>query len=217
MRQALVYAAGAAISPVPIASILLLFTTRKALANGLAFVAGWTAGVAAVVSAFVVLTPAVGLQRSDPVGLAAAELLLGSAFVLAAVVVWRRRHRRDERRVLWLDRVDGITPSKSAGSGALLSGLNPKVAALSLGAALALAEANATAPVELVTVVLYTLIATLGVLVPLAAYAAAPAPARASDTLRRFRGWLGRNEALALSAVGLLVGSVFLSSGVRGI
>jgi hypothetical protein len=44
MASSLVYALGVSLSPVPIASILLILTGRHARANGISFAIGWTAG-----------------------------------------------------------------------------------------------------------------------------------------------------------------------------
>ena len=43
MREALPYAVGVAISPIPIAAILLLLTCRRAARKGSSFLLGWTA------------------------------------------------------------------------------------------------------------------------------------------------------------------------------
>lgn len=209
------YAVGVAISPIPIATTLVLLTTRRALANGLSFVLGWIVGIAALTTLVVVLVHELGISDSDPVLFPVAELLIGAGFVLAAVAVWMQRHKHASRESPWLERVDGITTARSAGVGIVLSSLNPKVAALALGAAIALAEANAGAGLTAETVVFFSVIATAGILVPLAAYAAAPA--RAESGLRRFRGWLGRNEAVVLAALGLLLGGVFLLNGIQSL
>ena len=77
MRDALVYAAGVAVSPIPIASILLLLTSRGGSANGISFAVGWAAGVAALAGVFVVLVQVVGIVGKHPVWIAIVELVLG--------------------------------------------------------------------------------------------------------------------------------------------
>ena len=46
MQETLPYAVGVAISPVAIATTLLLLTSRGAMANGISFLMGWALGVA---------------------------------------------------------------------------------------------------------------------------------------------------------------------------
>jgi threonine/homoserine/homoserine lactone efflux protein len=65
------------------------------------------------------------------------KLVLGLLLLLVAVRQWRGRPRGDERPATpkWMAALDTFTPVKAAGAGVLLSGLNPKNALLSIGAA----------------------------------------------------------------------------------
>jgi hypothetical protein len=143
VNEALVYAVGVAVSPVPIASMIVILTGLRARANGAAFLAGWTLGVAFLITAFVASVDLTGIDDSDPSWIAIPELVLGSAFVAAAVVIWSRRHRRRDHAVPWLNAVDHLSGARSAALGVLFSVANPKVVALALGSALSLAEAGA--------------------------------------------------------------------------
>jgi Sap, sulfolipid-1-addressing protein len=215
VREALPYAAGVAVSPIPIAAILLLLTGRGATANGLSFLGGWVVGVAVPTVLFVALIDRADVTDSDPLWITVAELALGAAFLLAAAVVWARRHRHAERDLPWVENVDRFTTARSAGLGVVLSGANPKVVALSLGAALALAQANADGASIAGGVALFTVVGTLGVVAPLALYVVAPA--RAGAVLVRGRAWLARHEVGAAAALGVLVGTVFLLDAAGGL
>ena len=212
MTEAVPYAVGVAISPIPIAAILLLLTCRSAAAKGFSFLGGWVVGVAVPMLLLVVLVDRAVVTDSDPLWIAIAEIAIGVAFLLAAVAVWRRRHRRSEQSPPWVDSIDSFTTTRSAGLGIVLSGANPKIVALSLGAALAVAESGANAASAVAG---YTAVGAVGVLVPLAVYLASPA--RAQSTLRRMRAWLGRHEATVLGVLGLLLGALFIRDGVAGL
>ena len=127
MREALVYALGVAVSPAPIASIIVILTSPRALANGASFLAGWALGVASVITLLVVLVDEAGIGDSDRSWIAVPELVLGTAFVGVALLVWIRRRRRREHAVPWLDAVDDLSRARSAGLGFLLAAANPKV------------------------------------------------------------------------------------------
>lgn len=215
MREAVPYAVGVALSPIPIAAVLLLLTCRHAVANGLSFLGGWVVGVTVPTALLVFLVEQAGVTDSDPVWLAVAELAIGAIFLLAAVVVWSRRHRHAQRELPWVESVDHITSGRSAGLGVVLSGANPKVVALSLGAALALAESGAGAGRAVEGVALFTAIGAFGVSVPLALYLATPS--RADSALRRLRAWLGRHESAVLAVVGVLLGVLFVRDGLTGL
>jgi hypothetical protein len=193
---------------------LLLLTGRRAVANAFSFLVGWTAGVAAGIFPFVLLVNAVGLSDSDPLWIALAELAIGVGFLLAVGAVWRHRHERQVSPP-WVAAVDSFTTTKSAGLGVVLSGANPKVVALSLGAALSLAQANATAAATAGTVGLYCAIGATGVLVPLSLYLAMPR--RASSLLVGFRVLLARHETAILMGVGLVIAATFLTDGLNGL
>jgi threonine/homoserine/homoserine lactone efflux protein len=211
VQDALPYAVGVAISPIPIAAVLLLLTCKSALAKGFSFLGGWVVGVAVPMLLFVVLVDRAGVTDSDPVWIVVAELAIGVAFLLAAAAVWTRRQRRRERDP-WADSIDSFTSVRSAGLGIALSGANPKVVALSLGAALAVADSGAATAGAVAG---YTAVGAVGVLVPLALYLAAPV--RAQSALRRMRAWLARHEVTVLALLGLLLGALFLRDGVAGL
>lgn len=215
MREALVYAIGIAISPIAIVATLLLLTCRRAVANTVSFLVGWTVGVAAVISLFVVLVNGVGVSDSDPLWIALTELVIGAGFLLAVGAVWRHRHERRADSRPWVAAVDSFTTARSAGLGVVLSGANPKVVALSLGAALSLAQTNASAAVTAETLVLYCAIGAAGVLVPLSLYLTVPR--RASSLLAGFRVWLARHETGILVILGLVIGAAFLTDGLEGL
>ena len=215
MREALVYALGVAVSPAPIASIIVILTSPRALANGASFLAGWALGVASVVTLLVVVVDEAGIDDSDPSWIAVPELVLGAAFLGVALLVWIRRRRRREHDVPWLDAVDDLSRARSAGLGFLLAAANPKVIALALGSALSLAEEDANAGSQLQTIVLFSAIGVVGVALPLALYLLFPD--RAHSLLARLRAWLGRHEATILIVLGLVLGVVFLQDALSSL
>lgn len=214
MREPLVYAVGVAVSPVPIASALLVLTTARATANGVSFLAGWVLGVLFVTALLVALVQQAGLSDSDPLWIAVPELAVGLAFVAGAGLLWMRRRAAEPSRA-WLTAVDRISTTRAAGLGALLSAANPKVIALALGAALSLAEADADISLASRTVVAFTAVGALGIALPLVAYVVLPG--RASRLLAGVREWLEENESHVLVVLGLVLGVVFLRDGVASL
>ena len=215
MRDALVYAVAVAVSPVPIGATLLLLTCPRREANGLSFLAGWVVGIGMLTVLFFGLVDAAGISDADPLWLALPEIALGVLFLLVAAVLWIRRDRREERTASWIDAVDNLTAQQSGGLGIVLSGANPKIAALSLGAALSLAEADAGATTTAMTAALFIAIGAAGVAAPIVVHLAAPA--RTEHTLLRFRAWLGRHETTVLVVLGLVVGLLFLREGLAAL
>ena len=215
MREALPYAFGVAVSPVAIAAILFLLTSRHAARNGTLFAVGWAAGVAVVAGAFAALVHRAAISDAHPAWISVLELALGSAFLTAAAMLFRHRRRREAQSTSVVAAADTLPPLHAAGLGIVLSGANPKVLALALGAALALAQADAGARTTAESVVLFTAISTVGVIVPLAAHLVLPL--RSQRVLARARTSLVRHETDVLIVLGLAIGAVFLSDGLRSL
>lgn len=162
------------------------------------------------------LVDATGATDGEPLWIAVSELALGGAFLLAAAVVWRRQLRRDPTRTpAWLAAVDRLTPSRSAGLGAVLSGANPKNLALALGAAIALAEADLGEARTTASVVLFVAIGTAGIALPLVIYLLTPE--RSGALFGRFRAWLSRHNAAVLTLLGLAIGAKFVYDGLSAL
>jgi hypothetical protein len=215
MGEIVVYAIGVTISPVPVAASIVVLTGRHALANGASFLVGWALGVFSAATLLVVLVNRAGISDADPLWIAIPEIVLGLAFVAASLTLWARGRNRSERAVPWLDAADALTRPRSAGLGLLLSAANPKVVALALGAALALAETKANSATTVQAVLLFTAIGVVGVALPLALRVLFPS--RAARLLARLRAWLGKHETAILVPLGLVIGAVFLQGGVASL
>jgi len=208
--DALVYALGIAFSPVPIASVLLILSARRAMPNSVSFALGWIAGLAAVAVTLAVLVQRSGVSDDSPRWLAVAEIAVGVVFLVATAVVWLRRRQPIAVRVIVL--VDDFTRVRSPGHGVVLSGAIPKVLALSLVAALTLAKTDQNASCTASMVALFVSIGVAGVLVPLGL--AVAFPSRIPPLLASCRAWLNRHEAVALLVLGVAIAAIFLTSGL---
>jgi hypothetical protein len=69
-----------AISPVAIASVLLVLSSAHALPNAASFAVGWSRGVAVVASVFVVVVKILGISDSRPVCIGVLDLVAGAVF-----------------------------------------------------------------------------------------------------------------------------------------
>ena len=211
MKDALVYAVGVAISPVAIGSVLLILSSAHALPNAASFAAGWIVGVAIVASLFVVAVQGVGISDSQPVWIAVLELVVGAAFLAAAARL--SLGPRPRGTAPWVEVIDRVSATRTATLGLFLAAANPKMFALALGSALALANAGADASITFATVVLFTAAGATGVVVPIALYAAYPAQGAAR--LGSLRRWLTRNERGVLLVLALAIAAFFVRDGVR--
>lgn len=210
MEHALVYALGVAVSPVAIATVLVMLSSPRGSPNAVSFAAGWTAGIAICAVGVTVVVDRLDVTDSRPAWLGVLNAAVGAAFLVAAATLWLLRRPPDAPP--WLNAIDGFTRVRSASLGAFLSAASPKVLALSLGAALSLGEAQAGLLKSTTTVALFTAIGAAGVVVPTAAYVTLPG--HGAKPLAAFRGWLGRHERVVLIVLGLAIGGLFLRDGL---
>lgn len=208
MRHALPYAVGIAVSPLPIAFVLLLLSGPRGRARAAGFAAGWAVGLAATVSVLVVLVNRLDVQDSHPAWIGAANVAVGVGFLAAAAQAWRG----PQLMAGVLGAIDHLTPARSAISGVVMSSVNPKVYALTLGAALALATTGATTGTAAATTTLYVAIGATGVILPVGVDLAAPV--HSAHWLESFRAWLETHERTILIVLGVLIGVVFLRQGI---
>ena len=90
------YAVGVAVSPVPIAAVLLMLVTKKARTNAPLFLVGWLLGLS-VVGVVVLLVPGLEASQGEPsTTTGVIKGVLGLLLVFVGVKAWRSRPREDE-------------------------------------------------------------------------------------------------------------------------
>jgi Sap, sulfolipid-1-addressing protein len=117
--------------------------------------------------------PAVSAAKhAPPTGVSIVKIVLGVLLLLLAVKQWRGRPRRGAEPDLpaWMRTIDTFTPAKSAGTAVLLAAVNPKNLLLVVGGAAAIAQTGASTASQAVALIVFTVIATLGVGAPVVIY-----------------------------------------------
>ena len=95
--------------------------------------------------------------------------------------------------------LDRFTPVKAGGAGVLLSALNPKNLLLVVAGAEAIAQTGIAGREQIAALVVFVLIASLGVATPVAVYFALGE--RSRDLLDRLKDWLARNNAVIMAVL----------------
>ena len=116
-------AVGVAISPFPIVAVVLMLVTPRGRVNAPAFLVGWLIGLGIVGT--IVLVFADGADAGESGAPASwvkwLDLVIGVALLLVAVKLFRGRPTGDEQPATpkWMGQIDGFTPAKAAGLGAV--------------------------------------------------------------------------------------------------
>jgi threonine/homoserine/homoserine lactone efflux protein len=217
--QVLPLAIGVAISPLPIVAMVLMLVTAHGRANGPAFLVGWFIGLAVVGT--VVFLVADGADASDEgapaTWVSILQLLLGAGLLLVALKQWRSRPAEGEEAPApkWMGALDGFTAVKALGAGAVLSGLNPKNLLLAAAAAAAIAATGVPGSDDVVAYIVFMVIASLGVGIPVVLYFVMGD--RSQATLQGLKTWMSHNNAVIMAVLMLVIGAKLIGDAITGL
>jgi len=215
--QLLPLAVGIDISALSIAAVILILSTPQARSNGLTFLLGWMTGLFMVGGIALVLANAAGLSSStDSTSRwpGVINLVLGILLLILAARGWRSRPQSGEAPPLpkWMASLDTITPPRSAGLAALLSGINPKNLALDLAAMSIIASAGLSASSQLVALLVFAILGSIAIIVPVVVYFAGGD--RAAAVLAGWKQFLVANNPVIMAVLLLVFGMVLIGKGI---
>ena len=223
MREALgnvlPLAVAVAIFPIPIIAAVLIVGSERGRRKGGVFLLAWAAGLAVVVGVVLVVAGAADASdEGEPATWVSVLLLaLGVTLIGLAAKQWRGRPGSAEEppTPAWMRAVGDFTPTKAAGTGFALSGLNPKNVLLSVAAAAEIAEVGLPAGQQAAVLAVFVVVASAGVATPLLLVLALGA--RAGELLERLRAWMTRRNAVVMAALFLLIGLKLIADGITGL
>ncbi|MFE9127593.1 GAP family protein [Streptomyces sp. NPDC007148] len=209
-------AAGVAVSPLPIVAIILLLATPRGHLNGSLFACGWLLGLALLGASMLAVGGSGGASanKHPAAWVGVLKLVLGVLLALFAVRQWRRRpaDAAQARLPKWMSVLDRLTPLKALGLGLLLSAANAKNAPLTLAAGASISSAGIPVPQQIGTLVVFVVIASLGVLAPPAVFLAMGE--RAQGVLGTWRDRAVRHNAAVMAALFFVLGLKLLGDGI---
>lgn len=200
-------AVGVLISPFPIVGLILILLSEKARVNSIFYMIGWIAGNALVCTIAMLCMSAGIRSQGEPSTLAKIiSFVLGGLLIVCAVMEFIKRPKagEDPKTPKWFDKMSKISSIGAIGFSLFLSALNPKNALLSLSAGAAIGALNLSGAQEGLAVGIYTLIASISIIVPTIAFLIAGQ--RLDKTLDAMRSWLIHNNAVIMSVLLLMIG-----------
>ncbi|MPZ50709.1 MAG: GAP family protein [Dehalococcoidia bacterium] len=217
--QMLPSAVGIAISPIPIVAVVLMLVTPRGHSNGPAFALGWFAGI--VILGSIIVLFASGADASDDSGPATwvswLQLLLGVLLILLTVRQWGGRHRdgEDIETPKWMSSLDSFSPFKSLGMAVALSSINPKNLLLIVAGATSIAQTGIPIEQLELTVLIFALIASIGVVAPVGLYFVLGE--KAGPLLENLKEWLIRNNPVIMAIILLILGVKLIGDAISGL
>lgn len=208
------FAVGVAISPLPVAAVILMLFSARARINSLVFTLGWVVGIGAVTTVMQVV-PGLSTDAGEPSATAGwVKLVLGLLLLVAGVRNWRGRPGPDEDPVVpgWMTTIDELQPGAAVGLGLLLSAVNPKNLLLAAAAGASIAAVDLAVGATATVVVVFTVLAASTVLVPTIAYLVAGD--RLAPTLESAKDWLMTNNTAVMAVLFLVFGLNLVGDGI---
>lgn len=214
--EALPLATGLALSPLAVITGIILLLGDRGRVKAALFALGWLGAILVIAAtAFWVVDVAEDVDaEGTATGVDIVQLLLALLFFGLAVLSWRKRPREGgpAPHNKLLRRLDGIGVA-----GALLVGLAQgfvviKNIPLAAGAGARLGEAELTGGEAAVALLVFAVVSTAGVLVPLAV--ALVGGRTLTPSLTAAREWLEANTSSITITVLAVLGSFFLGQGI---
>ncbi|WP_328530674.1 GAP family protein [Nocardioides sp. NBC_00368] len=213
--QSLPIAVGVLVSPFPIVALVLMLVSRRAGSNGTAFVLGWLAGIFVLGTLVALLAGGAGSGGQDtPLWAVLLKIFLGALLLLLAVRSWQGRPAEGESAPVpnWMATIDAFNAFKAFGVGVLLGTVNPKNLLLVISAGTTIATATSETNQQIVAVAVFTVVASLGVLVPFGIYLVAGE--RAAGLLDGIKAWMIAYNAVIMTVLLSVLGVKMLGDGV---
>jgi hypothetical protein len=208
------YALGIAISPIPIAALILVLLSKHPRSGSAAFTVGWIAGIGSVAT-IAVVTPLfdAGDDPSDRRGWI--RLIVGIILLLAAARRWVTRPRRDVEQTLppLMRAVDGVGRFGVLGIGFALAAFNPKDMLLAAAGGGEIASAELAPGATSIALLVFVAISASTAIAPVGAYLIAGE--RLDGHLERARQWLIRHNPVVMAVVLLGLGVLFVAEGIH--
>ena len=204
-----------ALSPITVIPAVLVLQAPRPRPTGLAFLAGWVLGLAALTAASVAASGLLGgLHKSPPTWASWLRVVLGTVLILFGIYRWLTRHRQTESPA-WMRSFATITPARAGVTGAALAVIRPDVLLICVPAGLAIGGSARDVADDWIAAAFFVAIAASTVAIPILAYAAAGH--RLDDTMARLKDWMDKRNNELLAAILVVIGLMVLYNGVHAL
>jgi hypothetical protein len=212
-------AVGIALSPVAVIAVVLMLTSRKARVNGPAFVLGWLVGLGVVGAVVLSIAGSSGASESgSPAAWVSwVKIALGILLLLVGVRQFRNRPHAGAAPLMpkWMGTIDKTSPVAALGLAAFFSAANPKNLLLAVGGAAAIAQTGIPAGQQAIAYLVFALIATLGVGIPVGVYFMMGK--RSEKLLAGLKDWMMVHNAVIMTVLCLIIAAKLIGDAISSL
>jgi arginine exporter protein ArgO len=204
-----------ALSPLSVIPAVMVLHTPRPRPTGLAFLAGWLFGLAALTTLFVEVSSLAGGLGNKPPGWASwLRVIIGVALVVFGIYRWLTR-KKSAHTPKWMQSMSKLTPTRAALMAAALTVLNPKVLFICAAAGLAIGTAGLGTTGAWIAEAWYVAVAASTVAIPILAYTVSGD--RLDAPLTRLKDWMERQHATLVAVILVVIGLLVLYKGIHGL
>jgi arginine exporter protein ArgO len=204
-----------ALSPLSVIPAVMVLHTPRPRPTGLAFLAGWLFGLAALTTLFVEVSSLAGGLGNKPPGWASwLRVIIGVALVVFGIYRWLTR-KKSAHTPKWMQSLSKLTPARAALMAAALTVLNPKVLFICAAAGLAIGTAGLGTTGAWIAEAWYVAVAASTVAIPILAYTVSGD--RLDAPLTRLKEWMERQHATLVAVILVVIGLLVLYKGIHGL
>lgn len=211
-------AVGMAISPVPVIAVILMLSSKDAIVNAVLFDAAWLFAIIATCAVFLLCLGGASISGREGTGTASAiiHIVFGILLLLLSGRRFlRRRAGVPEKQPKLLRSIATIGPASALLFGLVMVLLNPKNLVMLLSALAQVIQNDSSTAVNVTALAVFTLVASLGVLLPLAVFVLFRE--RAAAILASWKAWLEAHNSTVMMYLLLVLGVVLTVKGVLGL
>lgn len=204
-----------ALSPFSIIPGMLVLHTPRPRPTSLAFLAGWTLGIAGVTAAFLGASNLVhGLGGGQPRWAPIVRIAIGAGLIIWALRRWSTRNH-SAAQPKWLTAMTTLQPPRAFLTAAALAVVNVKVLFMCAAAGMAIGTSSLGAGGSWAAVAGFTVLAASSVAAPVLAFQAAGD--RLDAPLARLKHWMEQNHATLIAAILFVIGAALIYKGVHAL
>lgn len=217
VAEILPYAVAVALSPMPIAALILMLLSEKAKTNSIAFTLGWILGLAIMVF---VASSIFGASESEVKTVThfsfktLIELSLGTLLLGLALVQWRKRTKPGQTPSMpkWMSAIESFSPIKSFAVGISIAIINVKNAPMGIAVGSVVSNTGNDGSTAFIA---YLLLATSTITIPTIGFLVFGK--RLQGDLENLKTWLILNNATIMFVLFLILGMVLISKSLESI
>lgn len=204
-----------ALSPLSIIPAVLILHSPRPRPSGLAFLAGWVIGLAAVTTLFVGISGLLGggMGGHPPTWASWARIVVGVALIVFGISRWLTRHSKPHQ-MPGTKHITEAGPVKAFAVGAVLAVVNPKVLFICAAAGLALGSSGLGHGIWGAEAVFVALSAST-VALPILAFTLSGE--RLDPALDRLKAWMEKHNAALVAVILVIIGLLVLYKGIHGL